>query len=156
MIGCDDYILPFFDLFRGADAAHFGVCQNRGEARGANWPFCPFRSYAADEFIDRLPELLRTAPSRTIVNVDLDLFSALAADELSTDLEEDAPPVERAKIAPLFTSIRAHLGDAHALTIALSPEYTGGWEEARDACAEACQVLGIENPFDHIGDVERL
>ncbi len=149
MLTYENYIRPFFQLFANADAAHFGACQS-GDTQANYLCAAPAisKAHRASELLDRFPQLLANATSRTIINVDLDLFDAAPDPEESGT--SDDPPIEAARIAPLFAAIRKHLHNAHAVTIALSPECMRGWDDARRACGTACDALEIENPFAHL------
>jgi len=90
-----------------------------------------------------LPECLDACWSKPfpwIVNVDLDFFFFFKRND-----NERPPLFSHCYIRDVFSQIRDGLRRKaiRVVTIALSPEWCGGWEAAESLCSEACDALGI-------------
>jgi len=147
MVRWDNYIDPFLALFPKVDAMHFAACERtdkvdrtlewwRDRARGVGKRTPTARHYAARDFVSVLPDVLHRARSRTVINIDLDVFG-YAGRRLGRSGEQ--PPLLSRSLSRLFAPVREHIGRAHAVTIALSPECCGprdrGWDRAFALCA---------------------
>lgn len=84
--------------------------------------------------------ILDTQKSPWIMNIDLDYFFCDAADDnIQRFMSDDY-------IQSIFKSIRAKIdsGDIVVTTIALSPEFCGGWEASENVLSVAMNALGTD------------
>jgi hypothetical protein len=150
----DNYIAPFLRLYPRATAVHMAARDPRGLEsaipetvkwwRGPTAPDAFARGCDPLELIASLPDLLRASDARAVVNIDLDVFEE--EDNPDTEAERYAARVPREQIPILFDAVRAQMDRILVVTIALSPECSGGWDLAFKTCALACKALGIRAP----------
>src|SRR5690606_8870307 len=76
----------------------------------------------------------------TILNIDLDYFSC------QKTVYDHIQFMSDAYIRQIFSEVKRVLdgGKIAVLTICLSPECCGGWNEAENFCSIACEELGLE------------
>ncbi len=91
---------------------------------------------------DEVSPAIESARVPLIVNVDLDYFFQ------SSNNDEDSLLVfDLDVVRSLFRSLGRRWEKIRVLTIALSPEFCGGWEPAEAVCAAAFEGLGIVYPL---------
>jgi hypothetical protein len=93
-------------------------------------------------FLDDLEADLPKLPDALIINVDIDyFFESFNNDESTVQSFSDA------LIGEVFDRLRPHAERARVVTIALSPEWCGGWDAGERVARIAFEHLGIEYPL---------
>jgi hypothetical protein len=136
LVGWDNYLSIFLALFGNAmDAAYFAT---HGEGTTPN---CTHMNCDLWDVPSNLDYWLNESHVPWIFNLDLDYFFWHGGD--------DEPPrcmMSEAYISNTMKTVGAHLssGKISVLTIALSPEYCGGWEHSEAVLDIVLKPLGIE------------
>lgn len=131
----DNYLSIFLDAFNDiVDKACFATHKD-----GDKPNFKGFSEYPIWNVSDNLDYWLSEEKSKWIVNLDLDYFFCDYEDSQQLMFSMDY-------ISAVFNKIAAKYkdGSISVITVALSPEWSGGWKEAEKLCTEFCKIMKID------------
>lgn len=147
----DNYLSLFLALFPSCikDKVFCTHCRENN-----NTPHCDLPN--SDEYteigITELPcnlnHFLAEHSKQWIVNLDIDFFfSSAPKDEVEADgNSKGIVMLSDGYMRNVFQTIKKkyHDGNIRVITVALSPECCGGWENAESVCSLFCEVMGLD------------
>lgn len=138
IIQWDNYLSLFFELFPHQVCRSIFATQNEGDKPNVSHA----RFVEAWKVPENLDYWLDQDATSWIVNIDLDYFFCDQDGERKLMYSHEY-------INSFFSSLQRvrEAGKVACLTICLTPDegYTGGWAQAEELCARACEILEI--PF---------
>jgi len=134
LIRWDNYLSIFFELYgKQVEEYIFATHKEGHEPKWENWVRAPLWDVP-----DNLERWLSGSKNKWILNIDLDYFFCGWENYRRMLSDEYAQAV--------FEVVQKKYEDGtiEVLTIALSPEYCGGWEPAEHLCQKLCDIMGLK------------